>query len=118
MGTRETAEQSIATDLLSAGCQIDHQDSLGNTALHYAAQSQKGSICHFLLLSGGNGNLKNNHDYTALDLAIAEHGYSVTCLLLTQFRCETNDQMNDPQDLFDKRTCFPYSEANFKQKAL
>ena len=51
---------------------INRQDELGNTALHYAANAQKihgGMLYHYLLHKGGDANIKNNNGDTPSDLA-------------------------------------------------
>ena len=51
---------------------VNQQDELGNTALHYAANAQKihgGVLYHYLISKGANAHLKNNNGETARDLA-------------------------------------------------
>ena len=51
---------------------INEQDGLGNTALHYAANAEKmhgGLLYHYLVSRGADANIKNNSGVTARDLA-------------------------------------------------
>ena len=50
---------------------VNQQDELGNTALHYAANAQKihgRTLYHYLISKGASTDLKNNNGKTARDL--------------------------------------------------
>lgn len=69
---------------------LNQQDELGNTALHYAANAQKihgGTIYHYLVSRGANAQLKNNNGDTARDLAgeqKSRQGFENTMLAVLQ----------------------------------
>jgi hypothetical protein len=53
--------------LISHDCDIDVQDNVGMTALHYAVYNLDSNLVNLLLLSGIEVKLKDNCDQTALD---------------------------------------------------
>lgn len=72
--------------LLRMGCPIDAKDSaLGNTALHWAAQSQAGSesaaLMGLLLMFGACIHLTNKAGQSAIDLAVARRDRSAYDML-------------------------------------
>ncbi|KAL6621089.1 ankyrin [Neocallimastix californiae] len=70
--------------LLERGIYIDHQDNLGNTALHYAVDIQEPYLISKLMSKEPNIHLKNNEGKSALDLAQEIEGETkneIICLL-------------------------------------
>jgi len=55
--------------LLERGIDINHQDYLGNTALHYAVEIQSPFLIHRLMTKNPNIHIKNNDGKTPLDFA-------------------------------------------------
>lgn len=59
-----------ARKLLRAGSQIDAQDGLGYTALHWAARAGREKIAEMLLAGGASPNIGNCYRITPLHLAL------------------------------------------------
>ncbi|OUM69286.1 hypothetical protein PIROE2DRAFT_21714, partial [Piromyces sp. E2] len=55
--------------ILKCNTDVNHQDHLGNTALHYAVSCQNPVIIYHLIKAGADCNLKNNQGKSASDLA-------------------------------------------------
>jgi len=56
-------------ELLEHGININQQDDLGNTALHYAIETKNLNLTHALLSDCADVNIKNNEGKSSLDLA-------------------------------------------------
>jgi ankyrin repeat protein len=56
--------------LLDEGAHIDHQDQIGYSALHFAAQERNVETANFLLGMGANPNLQDIHGNSPLWTAI------------------------------------------------
>jgi ankyrin repeat protein len=56
---------------LNAGADVNSANALGNTALHYAAQTGANRIVEFLAASGAKLDAKNKDGKTPLDVAMA-----------------------------------------------
>lgn len=66
-----SGDANIVSRVLAAGALIDQQDSLSETALHLAAESDNRlEILHVLLAAGANTKLKRIFGETAHDVAI------------------------------------------------
>jgi ankyrin repeat protein len=67
--------------LLPLGPNLDQQDNMGNTALHYAVNCNNSYSVKDLVNAGANINIKNNEGKTPLDLAINNNNKSIIELL-------------------------------------
>lgn len=66
------------------GASIDHKDSYGQTALHYAAQAGMHSVVAVLLKSGANPNVVDNYGSTPLHFVVQqESGLDIAVLLVS-----------------------------------
>ena len=68
--------------LISNGFSPDVQDSIGNTALHYAVEKSSKDIVDYLLKSKANPNILNNKKQSALHLAVLNDNADLAGLLL------------------------------------
>lgn len=62
-------DPAIIDRLLESGIAIDHQNDSGATCLMYVASSGKAGVVAQLLKAGADCGLKNQDDFTALDMA-------------------------------------------------
>ncbi len=70
------------THLIQKGIDVNHQDKLGNTALHYAVLREKPvELIALLLKHGSQKDIRNNEGKTPLDIAI-EKGNSRIIMML------------------------------------
>jgi ankyrin repeat protein len=76
MGRAQTLWQDLTTQ------DLEHEDKLGMTALHYAAASGHDEVVSFLLRVGAQPNSKNHSDETPLMLAIDKGHVGVVKALL------------------------------------
>ncbi|ELU07855.1 hypothetical protein CAPTEDRAFT_39133, partial [Capitella teleta] len=60
--------EGIAEFLMAKGVCIDHQNTNGDTALHFAAKNQFQRIAEMLLLSGQDAAIKNKAGFTPRDV--------------------------------------------------
>lgn len=67
--------------LIDSGADINAQDSQGNTILHIIATDEKKDIVEYALSLNANLKIKNNNNYTAIDLAKENHNYEIVELL-------------------------------------
>lgn len=58
-----------AMNLIIYSDDVEVQDKLGNTPLHYAAKSGSLTLCNFLCLKGARPKIVNNEGDTALHMA-------------------------------------------------
>jgi ankyrin repeat protein len=79
-----TSSTEVALYLISAGVDINKQDTRGNTALHVACHRGDQNIVELLLNAGANVHLRNTKGYTALALTAARGDQtSMAALLLS-----------------------------------
>jgi len=67
--------------LTKVNAEVNHQDHLGNTALHYAVQSKNKYIISLLMHKHADINIKNNEGKSALDLANSSNSTQIIKLL-------------------------------------
>jgi ankyrin repeat protein len=98
---------------IKAGALIDAQDStFEQTALHYAMLGDSAECVEFLLNSGANVSLTNDHGLTAIQLGIGCEAVNSTVQYLTSRKFSPLDILSDPtcgtylghslEDLFKK----------------
>lgn len=73
-------ELSIA--LIKAGVNVNHKDEVGNTALQYAARSNRDYYIRELIAAGADPESRNAADYTPLMLAVCFRRYCAASVLL------------------------------------
>lgn len=61
----------IAMWLIEKGCNLNHQDSNGQTALHYCAAWKNSEIAEAIILAGGNVDIRDKHNNSALWTAVS-----------------------------------------------
>ena len=75
---------------------INHQDSYGLTALHYAATHDRLDLIETLINNGANILIKDNQNKSALDYAIEKNYTSVVDYLSIQYNyCELNQNLSN-----------------------
>lgn len=72
----------VVQEILECGnCNIDVQDSKGNTPLHYATIQSNSKLVEYLLKRGANTHLKNSDNKTALHEAESRSFMSIIRIL-------------------------------------
>ena len=92
---------------ISQGADVNAQDNIGNTSLHWAAMFGKGETVKVLLESGADADVENLDGNTPSDLA-GQHGYEATSRMLNS--AQTNQRPTDIREwitLDQARTLFP-----------
>ena len=98
--------------LLESGCPKDHQNSKGNTALHFALAKHNpdlGAICKLLLDAGCAPDVQNSDGNTPLHVAACRRD-TQNCELLLEAGCANNvrnNQGNMPLHFAATRGCEP-----------
>ena len=59
----------VIKELVKSGVDVNAQDIIGNTVLHYAVLSRSAVICSYLLCMGARLAIKNGQDFTPADRA-------------------------------------------------
>nr|CCA16679.1 conserved hypothetical protein [Albugo laibachii Nc14] len=71
----------IVTLLVLSGADLDAEDVIGNTALHFAARVGNHNIAYILLAAGADAYILNMEDDNPIDLAIYHGHTNVVCIL-------------------------------------
>lgn len=82
----------IVTILVLSGVDLDAEDAVGNTALHFAAREGNHNIAYILLAAGADSYITNMEDDNPIDLAIYHGHTNVVCILEEIFEPMSNDK--------------------------
>lgn len=74
--------RELAAALIQAGADANSTDELGNTALHYAARTNRDYFVRDLIAAGASLEARNHADYTPLMLAVRYRSYAASTVLL------------------------------------
>ena len=77
--------------LLRYGANVNHKDSLGNTAMHLAVANQNLRIVKALEEFGAQATIRNDDDVCAIDTAITEDFKEIKMWFLSQSKYKNFD---------------------------
>lgn len=88
IGAAEEEHSDIVRMLIAAGADVNAQNIVGNTALHYAALWGNTDIAEQLLAAGADTNIANDYEETPFSLAVRGGMADCLRLLLTHRQCD------------------------------
>lgn len=88
IGAAEEEHSDIVRMLIAAGADVNAQNIVGNTALHYAVLWGNNDIADQLLAAGADTNIANDYEETPFTLAVRAGLSDCLRLLLTHRQCD------------------------------
>ena len=80
----------IITLLVRNGCDLDYQDALGKTALHYSSELGQDDTLDILFRNGAKSNVQDKEGKTCLHEAIENGQFNAVQILCDQGKADVN----------------------------
>lgn len=112
-GDNEGCYYEIAKLILSRGCDVNAQDSMGYTVLHMAVTMGDEDLCSLFLNFGADPKVRTNHGVDAIAMARKLHR-----LDLAKFLKDRHDRVHGLRDIIEAQIAPWKNQVRLQQKAI